>query len=108
MASFTPVATAGARQAEIAALGRYAGAIGFAYQIADDLLDHEGDAAAMGKATRKDAAAGKATIVSLMGADGARTLLDETLGDAVGALEGLPGDTTVLADFAAFIAARDR
>ncbi len=100
--------SAGAAQADIEALGTYARAIGFAYQIADDLLDHEGDAAAMGKAARKDAAAGKATIVSLMGSAAARDMLDDTLRDAVAALGTLPGDTRPLADFAAFIAARDR
>jgi len=50
----------------------YARDIGLAFQIADDLLDHDGDEARAGKALRKDAAAGKATFVSLLGAERAR------------------------------------
>ena len=46
---------------------RYGEAIGQAFQIADDLLDVEGDAATLGKAAGKDAAAGKATLVDLLG-----------------------------------------
>ncbi len=49
------------------AIERYGRAVGFAFQLADDLLDVEGDAAEIGKAVGKDAAKNKATFVSLMG-----------------------------------------
>lgn len=57
------------------ALASYGRALGAAFQIADDLLDVEGEAAVVGKATGKDAAAGKATYVSALGIDGARERL---------------------------------
>ena len=67
-------AEAGARlgQADPDPLSRYAGALGLAFQIADDILDETGDEATAGKRLQKDAAAGKATFVSLLGLDGAR------------------------------------
>ena len=67
-------ATAGAVMAgeDPAPLATYAAAFGLAFQIADDILDVEGDEAQTGKRVGKDAAAGKATFVSLMGLDAAR------------------------------------
>ena len=53
-------------------LSDYATALGLAFQIADDVLDVEGDAATTGKAVGKDEAAGKATFVSLMGLENAK------------------------------------
>ncbi len=57
------------------ALKRFGAALGLAFQIADDLLDVEGDAATLGKAVAKDANANKATLVSLLGIEEARNAL---------------------------------
>jgi farnesyl diphosphate synthase len=63
---------AGADEEAVAALGAYGRHLGALFQITDDLLDVEGDAAAVGKAVGKDAEQGKATFVALLGVDGAR------------------------------------
>ena len=67
-------------------IARYGSAIGQAFQIADDLLDVEGDAKTLGKAAGKDAAAGKATLVATLGVDGARDRLNELVAEASAAL----------------------
>jgi farnesyl diphosphate synthase len=89
-----------------AALARYGEAIGRAFQIADDLLDVEGDTATVGKSTGKDAAAGKATFVGVLGADGARAMLDDLVTEAQSALETFGPRAAVLAAAARFIAER--
>lgn len=71
---------------ERAALRVYGDALGFAFQISDDLLDAEGQSATVGKATGKDAAAGKATLVSLFGVQQARHHLDIAIDQAISAL----------------------
>lgn len=89
-----------------AALDKYATAIGQAFQIADDLLDIEGDAAVVGKQTGKDAAAGKATFVDVLGRDGARHKLANLIGTAEAALTPFGARARSLGDIARFIAAR--
>ena len=68
------------------ALRRYATALGLAFQIADDILDVTGDEEKAGKRLQKDADAGKATFVSLLGLDGARARARDLVAEAVDAL----------------------
>jgi len=93
---------------QAAALSRYGEALGAAFQIADDLLDVEGDAATIGKAVGKDATSGKATLVGLLGVEGARGRLSKYVAEAHEALApfGKAGETLRLA--ADYAAARKR
>ena len=81
-------ATSGARMAgaDPAPLRAYARALGLAFQIRDDLIDVTGSSAAVGKAVGKDAAAGKATFVSLLGLEAAKTRAETLVDDACDAL----------------------
>ncbi|WP_018387410.1 polyprenyl synthetase family protein [Ancylobacter sp. FA202] len=92
--------------AERASLDRYARAVGRAFQIADDLLDVEGEASLVGKAVGKDAAAGKATLVGTLGIEGARAELARLTGEAEAALAGFGSAATLLVEAAYFVADR--
>lgn len=102
-------AEAGARLAgaDPAPLGHYAAALGLAFQIADDILDVEGDAAKAGKRLRKDDAAGKATFVSLLGLEGAKARARGLVAEAEAALAPYGGRATTLIDAARFVIARE-
>lgn len=89
-------------------LRSYARDIGLAFQIADDLLDQEGDVNKAGKALRKDAIAGKATFVSLMGVEAARGQARALSEQAVGHLAGFGPEAELLRAVARFIVERDR
>jgi farnesyl diphosphate synthase len=88
------------------ALERYGALLGEAFQIADDLLDIEGDAATVGKAIGKDAAAHKATLVSILGIDQARSRLNRLVEDSVSALAPFGAKADVLKAAAVFVAER--
>ncbi|MFT3732233.1 MAG: polyprenyl synthetase family protein [Hyphomicrobium sp.] len=75
-----------ARPEERAALKTYGEHLGAAFQISDDLLDAEGSSADTGKATGKDAAAGKATLIGMLGIKEARSHLDRSIEAAIAAL----------------------
>ena len=89
------------------ALDRYGDAIGKAFQIADDLLDVEGDPALVGKQTGKDAQAGKATIVGILGPAGARARLRALVAEAEAAMASFGDKAVVLLAGAKFVAERD-
>jgi farnesyl diphosphate synthase len=89
-----------------AALKTYGAKLGLAFQIADDLLDVEGDAAMTGKAVAKDAAAGKATLVSLMGIAEAKARLAQTEAEAIAALAPFGPRADVLIEAARFVSRR--
>ena len=88
------------------AIDRYGAAIGQAFQIADDLLDVEGDATTLGKAAGKDAAAGKATLVAALGPAGARARLSTLVAEADAALAPFRAKADTLRAAARFIAER--
>jgi farnesyl diphosphate synthase len=87
-------------------LGHYGHALGQAFQIADDLLDVEGDAATVGKSIGKDAAQGKATIVNILGPQGAHARLGALVAEAEQTLEQFGSDAATLRAAARFVAAR--
>ena len=96
----------GASAEETAALGRYAAAVGLAFQVVDDVLDAtEGDAQ-LGKTAGKDAAARKATYVSVHGLDGARAMAGSLLNEALHALAPFGPRAEALAGLARLIVER--
>ncbi|MGR3395619.1 MULTISPECIES: polyprenyl synthetase family protein [Rhodobacterales] len=101
-------AEAGARlaEADLAPLTAYAQRLGLAFQIADDILDVEGDAATVGKAVSKDADRGKATFVSLLGLDGAKARAQTLVTEACDALSPYGKRADTLREAARFVISR--
>lgn len=103
-------AQAGARMAEAdtSPWETYAKGIGLAFQIWDDVLDVEGDAAVVGKALGKDQNAGKATFVSLLGMDAAKARAQELIDESCTALDPFGVEADILRDVARYMIARDK
>ncbi len=101
-------ATAGAHMAgaDDAPLARYARALGLAFQIADDVLDVTGDRTTVGKAVGKDAQAGKATFVSLLGLEEARQRAAALVEDACDSLTVYGSEAETLKEAARFVIRR--
>ncbi|MDR7124170.1 farnesyl diphosphate synthase [Pseudorhodobacter sp. 4114] len=93
--------------ADPAPLRAYATALGLAFQIADDILDETGDEAQAGKRLHKDADAGKATFVSLLGLEGARHRARALVAEATAHLAPYGDKAQTLIDAARFVIARD-
>jgi farnesyl diphosphate synthase len=85
----------------------YARDVGLAFQIADDLLDHEGSEEKTGKRVGKDADAGKETFVSLLGAERARRQAQALVDQAIGHLRGFGDQAELLRAVARFAVERD-
>ncbi|MEZ5886076.1 MAG: polyprenyl synthetase family protein [Paracoccaceae bacterium] len=108
-ALITFAATAGAilAGADTRPLERFAGALGLAFQIADDILDVAGDPEKAGKKLRKDVGAGKATFVSLLGLDGARAKARDLVAEAEAALAPYAARAENLREAARFVIQRE-
>ncbi|WP_127521130.1 polyprenyl synthetase family protein [Mesorhizobium sp. Z1-4] len=98
---------AGAPEADRERLAEFGSAIGLAFQLADDLLDVTSTTEKLGKATDKDATAGKATLVALHGADWARRQLDGLVGQATALLAPYGSAALHLTQAATFVATRE-
>jgi farnesyl diphosphate synthase len=104
---------AGAIMARLSPEGRgplrgYARDVGLAFQIADDLLDEEGDEDKAGKALQKDAAAGKATFLSLLGTERARAQAQALVDQAIAHLSSYGPEADLLRSIARYTIERDR
>ena len=87
-------------------LAAYGRDLGAAFQIADDVLDVEGDSAEIGKTAGKDAAAGKATMVAVLGVERARAHADALAKQAADHLDGFGEKAALLRDLAAYVVQR--
>ena len=95
-------------QADLDRLDRYAKCVGLAFQVVDDILDEEGDAATLGKTAGKDKAQSKPTYTSLMGLPDAKRFSEELLCDALEAISAFGDGASRLREIADFIVHRER
>ena len=94
-------------RADATAMRRYAKALGLAFQIADDILDVQGNVKLAGKRVGKDARAGKATFVSLLGLEGAQARARALVAEAESVLQPYGGAAQALREAARFVISRD-
>ena len=97
---------AGAAERKLSALTGYANRIGVAFQIADDILNVEGDERLMGKRTGSDAARGKITYASLLGLEAAKARLADEVGAAAACIASFDARALPLRAIARFIMER--
>ena len=95
-------------QPDLDRLDRYAKCVGLAFQVVDDILDEEGDAATLGKTAGKDKAQSKPTYTSLMGLADAKRFSEELLADSLEALSTFGPGASRLREIADFIVHRQR
>ena len=93
---------------ELERLDRYCKCVGLAFQVVDDILDEEGDAATLGKTAGKDRAAGKPTYTSLLGLPQAKQLADDLLEQALAVLQPFGERAARLRELAHFVVRRSR
>lgn len=98
----------GADPRALSALTAYAEAAGRAFQLADDILDVTASPETMGKATGKDASAGKQTVVARLGLEGARQMLNAIVNEAISALRTFGPRADGLRATARYFAAREK
>ena len=99
---------AGAGEADRAAVRTYAGKLGLAFQVRDDMLDVSGDEKTLGKTVGSDRANEKTTFVTLLGLDACKELVEELTTAAVGALEPFGERADLLCWLAQILAGRER
>ena len=96
----------GATTQQLAALDKYAAAIGLAFQVQDDILDVTGDTATIGKQQGADIARNKPTYVSLLGLTGAKLKATELHHQALDALDGFGASAAALRQLGSYIVER--
>ncbi len=96
----------GSNDATLERLDRYAGAVGLAFQVRDDILDVEGESAVIGKTAGKDAAGDKPTFPSIIGMDASRARLEELTAIALAAIASMGESARLLRELARYAAQR--
>ena len=98
---------AGADDKKISSAALYAEKVGVAFQIVDDILDHEGDEATLGKPVGSDDKNSKNTFVSLLGIDECRKLASQLTDEALEILDSFDGDSAVLKELTKYLLCRN-